>query len=211
MNLPLTYGREVPSIVHPIESQIGGPRKVSLTCHAWPAPWTRDETIIIIIIIMTPIPASSPPTTTTSKRVAKPQSPRGPETTTTFPIRNLTYTYLHLCLTYPEPAPSLTTAAAATANTAPSERVDMLTAHVALQSALSRFLGLHGAAIPTDILHLVPGTGRFWIRVPREDGDRVVAATAGWVGREGQVLRVEGRGDWLGGVVMMMRGKEVWK
>lgn len=51
--------------------------------------------------------------------------------------------------------------------------------------------------------------GEFWIRVPREDGDQVVAAVSGWVGREGQVLRVRGRGEWLGGLVGGLRD-EVW-
>lgn len=51
-------------------------------------------------------------------------------------------------------------------------------------------------------------THDFWVRVPREDGDKVVAAVAGWMGREGQALRVKGRGDWLGGIVG--GGRDVW-
>lgn len=88
--------------------------------------------------------------------------------------------------------------------TTTSDDLDALTARSYLTSALSQFLGLTGAAIPVDILHL---RGReVWVRVARGDGSAVVAAVSGWVGGgggQGSAVgwRVRGRGAWLGGLV----------
>jgi ribonuclease P/MRP protein subunit POP8 len=75
-----------------------------------------------------------------------------------------------------------------------NEHLDILTAKSYLNSALQRFLGLHGAAIPVDILKL-EGTD-IWIRVPREDVITVHEAIASWMG-DGVRWAVKGRDEWL--------------
>lgn len=163
---------------------------------------------------------SPPPPPSSPSRQENPVITKTTKQTTTFTLRDLPYTYIHLSLIHPPTAVAAarvtaSASASASALAAYAPALDILTAHAALQSALSRFLGLHGAAISVDILHVVAETAEFWIRVPRLDGDQVVAAVVGWIGRDGQVLRVKGRGDWLGGLVMGGRGggigKDVWK
>ena len=104
-----------------------------------------------------------------------------------FTLRGAPYTYLHL---------SLTNIAEAT----PRVPLDAITARSYLTSALSQYLGLTGTAIPIDILKV---TGQhFWIRVPREDASAVVVAIGQWANAlVGVSLKVEARGEWLGGVV----------
>ncbi|KAF2085802.1 hypothetical protein K490DRAFT_67400 [Saccharata proteae CBS 121410] len=122
-------------------------------------------------------------TTIASPATTKPPTP----TTTTHTLRSPS-TYIHLTLLLP-PAPLA----------APTDTPTFLT-H--LQSALSTFLGLHGAAIPIDVLRT--SGNDIWIRVPRQDGSAVVAACGGYVGGgngEGVGWRVRGWGGWLGGLV----------
>jgi ribonuclease P/MRP protein subunit POP8 len=65
---------------------------------------------------------------------------------------------------------------------------------------LSQYLGLTGAAVPIDILKVT--NPHFWIRVPKEDASAVVAAVGQWANAQlGVSLRVEARGEWLGGLV----------
>jgi len=78
--------------------------------------------------------------------------------------------------------------------------LDAITARTYLTSALSQYLGLTGTAIPIDILKVTDQD--FWVRVPKEDVSAVVAAVGQWVNAlVGISLKIEGRGDWLGGVV----------
>ena len=79
-----------------------------------------------------------------------------------------------------------------------SSPLDAVTAHVQLTSALTRFLGAHGAAIPIDLLQL-RNNRDVWIRVPAEDRAAVLAAVGGWVsggGREKEGWRVMGWSAW---------------
>ncbi|KAF7508485.1 hypothetical protein GJ744_009198 [Endocarpon pusillum] len=172
-------------------------------------------------------PSSQPKTPRRSSSSSSSSSKPKQETIAiTHTIRPLPYTYMHLSLSQPA-SPGRTpyrpsSSSTSTPPAAAAAALDMLTAHTALQSALTRFLGLHGSAISIDMLHVATTTtaptdreeeetrrrgrgwevvGEFWVRVAREDGDQVVAALSGWVGREGQVLRVKARGQWLGGLV----------
>ena len=78
--------------------------------------------------------------------------------------------------------------------------LDAITARTYLTSALSQYLGLTGTAIPIDILKVTDQD--FWVRVPKEDASAVVAAVGQWANAlVGISLKIEGRGDWLGGVV----------
>lgn len=81
-------------------------------------------------------------------------------------------------------------------NPSPST-LDALTAHLQIVSALHQFLGLHGAAVPVDVLKLQ--SDEVWIRVPAADCKGVVAAVGGWVGRAGEGWRVLGWSNWSAG------------
>ncbi|KAH9843450.1 hypothetical protein Tdes44962_MAKER07394 [Teratosphaeria destructans] len=124
--------------------------------------------------------AATPPAPTTQthpphKRKRKPRShPRS----TTLTLRAPTWHYVHL-----RHLP-----------TATSPALDPVTTHLHLVQALSRFLGLHGAAVPLDILKL--DGHDVWIRVPAEAREVVVAAVGGWVGSAGEGWRVVGRSSW---------------
>ncbi|KAK6440912.1 hypothetical protein LTR95_002868 [Oleoguttula sp. CCFEE 5521] len=137
-------------------------------------------------VSMTDAPSKAPaqPATQTStsfgKRVRTPKT----QTLANLTLRNPLWTYIHLSLvsakfptSYPNYPP-----------------LDALTAHLHLTSALSQFLGLHGAAIPIDILEL---DGQdVWIRIPADDRVGFVAAMGGWVGRGGEGWRVVGWRSW---------------
>jgi len=75
-----------------------------------------------------------------------------------------------------------------------SSTLDAVTAHLHLTAALSQFLGLHGAAIPIDILK-VDGD-EVWIRIPQEDRNVLSAAVGGWVSSKGEGWRVKGTSSW---------------
>lgn len=134
----------------------------------------------------------------TSTTIATP-APTPPISSTTT-LRHPPYTYLHLVFTAPAPAPSSSAPPSAPA-------VDAITARATLHRALSSALGLHGAAVPLDVLHV---RGReCWVRVPRGDGKAVSAALAmgsgGGGGREGGGKElgvwVKGRGCTLGALL----------
>lgn len=72
--------------------------------------------------------------------------------------------------------------------------MDAVTAHLQLTAALSQFLGLHGAAIPIDVLKLEGAD--LWIRVPFEDHSNVIAAVGGWISGKGEAWRVKGTSSW---------------
>jgi ribonuclease P/MRP protein subunit POP8 len=72
--------------------------------------------------------------------------------------------------------------------------LDAITAHQHLSQALRQFLGLHGAAIPFDILKL---SGQdVYIRLAAEDRSALVAAVGGWVSSNGEGWRVKGWSSW---------------
>ena len=96
-----------------------------------------------------------------------------------FTIRDPPWAYLHL--------QHLTSPGAST-------KLDAVTAHLHITAALSQFLGLHGAAIPVDILKLEDTD--VWVRVPAEDKSTVIAAVGGWVSGKGESWRVEGVSSW---------------
>jgi ribonuclease P/MRP protein subunit POP8 len=103
-----------------------------------------------------------------------------------FTLRATPYTYLHLSVTdITQPVPR-----------AP---LDAITARTYLTSALSQYLGLTGTAIPIDMLKVADQDA--WIRVPRQDASAVAAAVGQWANAQvGVSLKIEGRGEWLGGV-----------
>lgn len=72
--------------------------------------------------------------------------------------------------------------------------LDEVTAHLHLTAALSQFLGLHGRAVPLDVLKLAGED--VWVRVPNGDRAAVVAAAGGWVSRDGEAWRVKGWSSW---------------
>ena len=78
--------------------------------------------------------------------------------------------------------------------------LDPLTCHLHISHALHSFLGLHGSAVPIDILKLdsesEAGRGELWIRVPAQDRSAVLAAVGGWVGKSGEGWRVLGWSSW---------------
>ncbi|KAK5120072.1 hypothetical protein LTR85_006553 [Meristemomyces frigidus] len=120
-------------------------------------------------------PAQSSSSALEKKRKRKPKT----QTTTQITIRNARWSYLHL--------QQVTTARTATSG-------DAVTAHLQVTAALSQFLGLHGAAIPVDILKL--DGADLWIRVPAEDNSAVVAAIGGWLSGKGEAWKVKGTSSW---------------
>lgn len=108
---------------------------------------------------------------------------------TSFTIRNPPWCYLHLSLVTPA---SLRAFQDHTAND--TTTVDAITVHMHLQAAFKQFLGLHGSAIPFDILKIEKQDA--WVRFPREDAGAVLAALGGWVGKDGEGWRVKSRSLW---------------
>ncbi|TKA24100.1 hypothetical protein B0A50_06840 [Salinomyces thailandicus] len=86
--------------------------------------------------------------------------------------------------------------------------LDAVTAHLHLSAALSQFLGLHGTAIPTDIMKL---EGReVWIRIPAEDKTALIAAVGGWVSGKGEGWRVKGASSWDARAMARKSGQELF-
>jgi ribonuclease P/MRP protein subunit POP8 len=114
---------------------------------------------------------------------------------TRFTIRNPRWCYIHL--------QHLTTS---TSN-APAD-LDAVTAHLHLTAALSQFLGIHGSAVPIDIMKL---SGQdVWTRVPAEDRNVLVAAAGGWVSRNGEGWRVKGWSSWNAGAEARDAGQKLF-
>lgn len=123
-------------------------------------------------------PTTQASTTASSKKKRKKRAPK-PNVLSQFTIRNPPWAYVRLQhLNASGDAPNL----------------DAVTAHLHLTAALSQFLGLHGAAIPFDILKLEGQD--LWIRLPNEDRSALVAATGGWVNANGEGWRVKGWSSW---------------
>jgi ribonuclease P/MRP protein subunit POP8 len=114
-------------------------------------------------------------------------------TVTQFTIRNPPWSYLQLSLI----------------TNSPNYQLDALTAHLHLRAALSQFLGLHGTAIPMDILKL--HNNDVHIRVPSEDASAVVIAVGGWVGKAGEGWRVKNTGSWGAGLYSSTAGTDLFK
>lgn len=136
--------------------------------------------------------------TTASKKRKAPSSACQPSEFSVV-VRRPPFSYVHLELRYSAPGAH-----------AP---LDILSARAYLTSALTQFLGLTGAAISLDFLHV--SAQQVWVRVPAEDRSAVVAAVGGWAGREdggdGDVgWRVRAYGDWLGALVKAGGEKRVW-
>ena len=120
-----------------------------------------------------------------------------PSTLQTLTLRSPPWSYIHLQQIHHNQASQQTP-------------LDPLTVHLHLTQALHTFLGLHGAAVPIDILKLdsesessssgEEQSGGLWIRVPSQDRAAVLAAVGGWVGKGGEGWRVLGWSSWgIGG------------
>ncbi|KAK4962422.1 hypothetical protein LTR10_000048 [Elasticomyces elasticus] len=72
--------------------------------------------------------------------------------------------------------------------------LDAVTAHLQITAALTQFLGLHGAAIPIDILKTE--CAEVWIRIPAQDHSTLLVAVGGWVSGKGEGWRVKGSSSW---------------
>jgi len=106
-----------------------------------------------------------------------------------FTIRNPPWSYLHLNLVTPATLRAVQEQFVDTTSS-----LDAITVQMHLQSALRQFLGLHGTAIPFDVLKIEKQDT--WVRLPREDASAVVAALGGWIGKNGEGWRVKSRDCW---------------
>ncbi|KAK3113481.1 hypothetical protein LTR53_009194 [Teratosphaeriaceae sp. CCFEE 6253] len=122
----------------------------------------------------------STPTGGTKKRKKRKRTSKN-QVLSQFTIRSPPWSYVHL--------QQMTATGVAAASD-----VDPVTAHLHITAALTQFLGLHGAAIPIDILR-TEGAG-VWIRVPADDYSTLLAAVGGWVSGKGEGWRVMGSSSW---------------
>jgi ribonuclease P/MRP protein subunit POP8 len=86
--------------------------------------------------------------------------------------------------------------------------LDIVTAHLHLTAALTQFLGLHGQAIPFDILKLEGQD--VWIRLQHEDCSALIAAVGGWVNGNGEGWRVKGSSSWDANAIGKDGGKDLF-
>jgi ribonuclease P/MRP protein subunit POP8 len=128
-----------------------------------------------------------------STALKRKRSEKTSSTVTQFTIRNPPWSYLQLSLI----------------TNSPNYQLDALTAHLHLRAALSQFLGLHGTAIPIDILKL--HGNNVHVRVPSEDTSAVVIAVGGWVGKAGEGWRVRNSGSWGAGLHSSTAGTDLFK
>lgn len=132
------------------------------------------------------------PTSTASKKRRKKRKPKT-HVLSQFTIQNPPWAYVHL---------EHIVSAGATAD------LDALTAHLHITAALSQFLGLHGAAIPFDVLKLEQQDA--WIRLPAEDRSALIAAVGGWVSASGEGWRVKGWSSWDANAVGKDSGQDLF-
>ena len=132
------------------------------------------------------------PNSSSTKKKRK-KRPTKPHVLSQFTIRNPQWTYVRL-----ERLNS--------SGTTPA--IDEITAQIYLTAALSQFLGLHGAAIPFDILR-IEGQD-LWIRLPAEDRSALVAAVGGWVSSNGEGWRVKGWSSWDASVMNKESGLDLF-
>lgn len=121
-------------------------------------------------------------TTTGTKKRRKNRNPK-PHILYQQTLRSPTWSYIHL--------------SHLTGSSPQSPDLDAVTAHLHLTTAFKQFLGLHGVAIPFDILKLEKQD--LWIRVQAEDVKAVVAAAGGWVSGKGEGWRVVNWSSWDAG------------
>ncbi|OQN98264.1 hypothetical protein B0A48_15540 [Cryoendolithus antarcticus] len=130
--------------------------------------------------VTAPTQPATQTSTASKKRVRTPKT----QTLANLTLRNPQWSYIHLSLV----------SAKSPSSSLEYPPLDALTAHLHLTSALSQFLGLHGGAIPIDILKLEGQD--VWIRIPADDRVGFVAATGGWTGRGGEGWRIVGWSSW---------------
>ena len=120
---------------------------------------------------------------------------RGHEITSRM-IKAPPFSYAHLELTSTSTATSMRT-------------LDEITIRSYLNSALTQFLGLSGAAITVDILKTE--ANECWVRVPRQDLSPFLAGVGGWIGEHGAVgWRVRSSGNWLSALVGNKDVEKIW-
>ncbi|OQN98718.1 hypothetical protein B0A48_15384 [Cryoendolithus antarcticus] len=144
--------------------------------------------------ITAPVQPATQTSTSSRKRVRTPKT----QTLANLTLRNPLWAYIHLSLVtakFPSSYPNY-------------PPLDSFTAHLHLTSALSQFLGLHGGAIPIDILKLEGQD--VWVRIPADDRVGFVAAMGGWVGRGGEGWRVVGWSSWSAGASGRDGGRDLF-
>ena len=141
-----------------------------------------------------------PPSPTVTQQQSVP-SARAPFQTRAATLHKPLYSYLYLSLLSSQQQPAYSA----------NEDVDILTFKRHLTAALVQFLGLNGAAIASS-MDILKVEGRdVWIRTGQEDGRVILAAVGDWLGEDGVIWRVKGRGDWLGGLIARTREGVLWK
>lgn len=124
---------------------------------------------------------------------------------TDFSIRNPHWSYIHL-----EHMHSTSTSSSIS-NINPKEgkeALDPVTAQLHLSAALSALHGLHGLAIPIDLLHI---TGQqVWLRTPADDRSAVLAAVGGWMSNSGDRWRIKGWSHWSASALGRDAGQDLF-
>lgn len=125
-------------------------------------------------------------------------------------IRSPSHAYIHLEL---QSSSSSSSSSSLSHQHEDADPLDALQLKSYLTAALKQFLGLHGAAIPFDILKVDRGQG--WIRLPRDDLAAFAAAITAWTGtslsgNQHVILRLRGCSDWLGTLVGRDGEDRVW-
>ncbi|KAK0253592.1 hypothetical protein B0A54_16978 [Friedmanniomyces endolithicus] len=161
-----------------------------------------DESLPDITVTTAVTERTTQPSTTTTtgpNKKTKKKRKRAPKThiLSQSTLRNPPWSYIHL--------QHLTAHSPATTTTA---LLDAVTAHLQITAALTQFLGLHGAAIPIDILKTEGA--EVWIRVPAEDHSAVLAAVGGWVSGKGEGWRVKGFSSWDAGARARDSGQDLF-
>lgn len=140
----------------------------------------------------TGIQAATQPSSASSKKKRKKKAPKK-HVLSQFTIRDPPWAYVHLeRLSFAGKSPPL----------------DAVTAQLYLTAALSQFLGLHGAAIPFDILKIEEQD--LWIRLPAEDRSALIAAVGGWVSSNGEGWRVKGWSSWDANATNREHGQDLF-
>ncbi|KAH7033002.1 uncharacterized protein B0I36DRAFT_361736 [Microdochium trichocladiopsis] len=156
-------------------------------------------------------------TTTSATSSAPPPPPKASKTLelASRTIRAPPHAYIHLQLLTSSATSSSSSVAHVVAeddDAGQDEQLDALQVKSYCSAALKQFLGLHGSAIPFDILKVEGSHG--WIRVPRDDLAAFAAAITAWSGTSsgGQhvTLRLKGCSDWLGTLVGRDGEDRVW-
>jgi ribonuclease P/MRP protein subunit POP8 len=146
---------------------------------------TEDDSTVMDVDPPSTKETNPEPNSTANKSTKKKRKKRQskPHILTQMTLRNPSWSYIHL-------------QHLSTQNSTQEKPVDLdaITAHQHLSQALRQFLGLHGAAIPFDILKL---TGQdVYIRLAAENRSALIAAVGGWVSSNGEGWRVKGWSSW---------------